>query len=682
MLYPIISSVNLGISAMEDLHQAMNSSVSAASIEGARNAIDQATASTRELEAAMRRIEPSIEGNVEGQRRFNRELRNGSGETSSLMQKIKGAVGAYASIQTFKKVLDLSDQMTSTTARLDLMNDGLQSTEDLQNMIFQSAERSRGSYQETAAAVSKLGLTAGDAFGSSEEIIGFMEQVNKQFTIAGTEASGIDAAMLQLTQAMGSGVLRGEEYNSILEQAPNIIQSIADYMEVPKGQLKDMAAEGLITSDIVKNAVFAAADETNAKFEKMPKTFAQVWTSFKNRALNAFRPVLQRLNQIVNSEKFQKVVDSITNAFSAISNVALWILDLLVNIASVVIDNWSWLSPIIYGVVIALGAYKLALLLTTIAQKGLTVAKALAVPVYSAFKGQTMATTAAQWGLNTAMYSCPIVWIIILIVALIAILILLWDNCEDFRNFLVDSWAKQTKELGKFYNDTIVPVANGVIDIFNSITSAMREMCIAIINWSADTARGVVENFGFLTDQIKNMAGLYNQLAAAWGLKQVDIDFAFSVEGIENARNKALKYVNGLYDSVHYEHLEKIDLDKYNALVDEWAEKARNFTFSGAVSGAVNEASEELKKLFDDTRNIAGDTESIADSMELAEEDLKYLRDIAEQETVNRFTTAEITVEQTNHNTVSGRMDLDGVVNGLTEAVNEAVGMIAEGVHV
>ena len=241
------------------------------------------------LSQTIGNTESYIRDNVDEQGRFNQEINEGAANADNLMNAIKGAVAAYATVQTVGKVLDLSDTLTSTTARLNLMNDGLQTTQDLQNMIYLSAERARGSYQATADAVSKLGLMAGDAFGSSEEIVAFMEQINKQFTIAGTEAAGIDAAMLQLTQAMGSGVLRGEEYNSILEQAPNIIQAIADYMEVPKGQLKDMAADGAITADIVKAAMFAAADETNEKFASMPKTFSQIWTSFQNTALMAFQ---------------------------------------------------------------------------------------------------------------------------------------------------------------------------------------------------------------------------------------------------------------------------------------------------------------------------------------------------------------------------------------------------------
>jgi tape measure domain-containing protein len=217
------------------------------------------------LSQTVGNTERYIRDNVDEQGRFNREIEEGTNEANSLMQTIKGAVAAYATIQTLSAALNLSDQLTTTTARMNLMNDGLQTTQDLQNMIYLSAERARGSYQATADAVSKLGLMAGDAFGSSQEIIAFMEQINKQFTIAGTEAAGVDAAMLQLTQAMASGVLRGEELNSIFEQAPTIIQSIADYLDVPIGSIREMAAEGQITADIVKAAVFAAADETNCK---------------------------------------------------------------------------------------------------------------------------------------------------------------------------------------------------------------------------------------------------------------------------------------------------------------------------------------------------------------------------------------------------------------------------------
>ena len=209
------------------------------------------------------------------------EAANKAKKTKSEFQKLADIVRNLAVVRYAKmyggQILSLSDGLVATRARLDLMNDGLQTTEELQDMIMKSANRSRASYLSTADAVAKMGITAKDAFSSNQELIDFAELVNKQFTISGTEAAGIDAAMLQLTQAMGSGVLRGEELNSIFEQAPTIIQTIADYLDVPIGKIREMASEGKITSTIVKNAMLASADEINAKFESMPMTVAQVW---------------------------------------------------------------------------------------------------------------------------------------------------------------------------------------------------------------------------------------------------------------------------------------------------------------------------------------------------------------------------------------------------------------------
>ena len=655
------------------------------------------------LSQTVGNTERYIRDNVDEQGRFNREIEEGTNEANELMQTIKGAVAAYATIQTLSAALNLSDQLTSTTARLNLMNDGLQTTQDLQNMIYLSAERARGSYQATADAVSKLGLMAGDAFSSSEEIIAFMEQVNKQFTIAGTEAAGIDAAMLQLTQAMGSGVLRGEEYNSILEQAPNIIQAIADYMEVPKGQLKDMAAEGLITADIVKAAMFAAADDTNAKFEQMPKTFSQIWTSFQNTALMAFQPVLQRMNEIANSEAFQGFVNNAIEALSMVAGIALEIFDLLVGVAEIVGENWSWLSPIIYGVAGALAVYygwllltKGAALATTAAQGALTLAKMLAVPVYAALTGATMADTAAQYGLNAAMYACPIVWIIILIIALIA---LFYAAVAAVNKFAGTSVSATGIICGAFMvalafiGNIFVALWNLVVDVFVLIYNLVATVANFIGNVFTDPIGAVCRLFFDLADTV---LGILQALASA-----IDAIFgsnlAGSVQGWRDSLGGWVDETFGKGDEV----MAKMNADdmklgrfEYGAAWDAGYsfgegidESIANFDpsslFDTNVPGAGDYAdlSNYGAGLAGDVGDIAGNTGAIKDSMDITEEDLKYLRDIAEQEAINRFTTAEITIEQTNHNTVSGKMDLDGVVDGLTGAVNEAVDIIAEGVH-
>lgn len=648
------------------------------------------------LSQTIGNTESYIRDNVDEQGRFNQEINEGAANADNLMNAIKGAVAAYATVQTVGKVLDLSDTLTSTTARLNLMNDGLQTTQDLQNMIYLSAERARGSYQATADAVSKLGLMAGDAFGSSEEIVAFMEQINKQFTIAGTEAAGIDAAMLQLTQAMGSGVLRGEEYNSILEQAPNIIQAIADYMEVPKGQLKDMAADGAITADIVKAAMFAAADETNEKFASMPKTFSQIWTSFQNTALMAFQPVLNRLNEIANSDAFQQFVNNAIGGLSVVAGVALEIFDLLVSVAGAVADNWSWLSPIIYGVAAALAVYygwQLAVNMINAISKGIHVAMAVAQMIHAAATG---ALTAAQNGLNAALYACPIVWIIVLIIALIALFYAAVAAVNKFAGTSVSATGiicGVFAVAGAFIGNLFVTLINFVIDIFVVLWNFIAAFANFFANVFNDPVAAIARLFFDLVDTILS---LLQSLASA-----IDTIFGSNLAGAVSGWRDSL---GGWVDSTFgkgTEVMAKVNASDYHLERFEYSgawdagysfgegieDTISNFDPSSLFNTNIPSASDYADlsnytgSIGDGVGDIADNTGSIKDSLDITEEDLKYLRDIAEQEAINRFTTAEITIEQTNNNNVSGSMDLDGVVSGLTDAVNEAVDIITEGVH-
>lgn len=720
-----LQAIQQRIQTIESNPLNMGSDTANAELEQLRGQLDQAVQEQEALNRAVENMdveaanqaylrlsqtvgntERYIRDNVDEQGRFNREIEEGTNEANSLMQTIKGAVAAYATIQTLSTALNLSDQLTSTTARLNLMNDGLQTTQDLQNMIYLSAERARGSYQATADAVSKLGLMAGDAFGSSEEIIAFMEQVNKQFTIAGTEAAGIDAAMLQLTQAMGSGVLRGEEYNSILEQAPNIIQAIADYMEVPKGQLKDMAAEGQITADIVKAAMFAAADETNTKFESMPKTFSQIWTSFQNTALMAFQPVLQRMNEIANSEAFQEFVNNAIEGLSMVAGIALEIFDLLVGVAGAVADNWSWLSPIIYGVAAALAVYygwQLAVNAINAITKGIHIAMAIAQMIHAAATGALTAATAAeiaaQNGLNAALYACPIVWIIVLIIALIALFYAAVAAVNKFAGTSVSATGiicGAFMVAAAFIGNLFVTLINFVIDIFVVLWNFIAAFANFFANVFTDPVGAVARLFFDLVDTVLS---LLQSLASA-----IDTIFGSNLAGaVQGWRDSLSGWVDDTFgkgtevmaqlnaDDMHLGRFEYGSAwDAGYSFGEGIDESIANFDpsslFDTNVPGADDYANlgnygSGIGGIGSGVDDIAGNTGKIADSMDITEEDLKYLRDIAEQEAVNRFTTAEITIEQTNHNTVSGKMDLDGIVSGLTDAANEAVDRIAEGVH-
>lgn len=693
------SQLNQAVQNQEDLNRAME-----------RMDVSAANEAYLRLSSTVSNTERYIRDNTDEQGRFNRAIDEGTQGAGDLMNMIKGAVAAYASVQTIGKVMDLSDQLTSTTARLNLMNDGLQTTQDLQNMIYLSAERSRGAYQATADAVSKLGLMAGDAFSSSEEIIAFTEQLNKQFTIAGTETAGIEAAMLQLTQAMGSGVLRGEEYNSILEQAPNIIQAIADYMEVPKGQLKDMAAEGEITAEIVKNAMFAAADETNAKFESMPKTFSQIWTSFQNTALMAFQPVLQRLNDVANSEAFQTFINGAIEALSMVAGIVVEIFNLIASVGTMIADNWSWLSPIIYGVAAALLVYYGRLMLVRGAELALAavqgvvaVAKGILAAATMLVTGATWAQTTAQYGLNAAMYACPIVWIIILIIALIALFYAAVAAVNKFAgtsvsatgiicgvfmvaaafignlfvaliNFVIDIFvvlwnfiAAFANFFGNVFNDPVGAIARLFFDLVDTVLSLLQSLASAIDTIFGSNLAGAVQGWrDSLGGWVDSTFGQGEEIMAKLNAEDLHLDrFEYS-----SAWDAGYSFGEGIDESI-------ANFDP-SSLFDTNVPGAGDYADLSGYGGDLG----GLGGIGSGVDDIAGNTGAIADSMDITEEDLKYLRDIAEQEAVNRFTTAEISVDMSGmQNNISNGMDLDGVISGLTEGVNEAIDSMAEGVH-
>lgn len=561
-----------------------------------------------------------------------------------------------------------------------------------------SAQRSRAYYMDTAAAVAKLGTNARDAFTNMDEVIAFSELVNKSFVIGGAGAQEQSAAMLQLTQAMASGVLRGEELNSIFENAPGIIQSIAKYLDVPIGQIRTMASEGQITTDIVKNAMFEAADDIENKFSNMPKTWGQIWTGMKNKALSIFAPILNKLNQIANSSKFEAVSNGVIGALAAIASVATVVLDLLINGASWVVDNWSWLSPVIYGVAAALGVYygaQLAANTVGLISKGVHIAMAGAKMIQLAATGAltaaTAAETAAQYGLNAALYACPLVWIIILIIALVALFYAAVAAVNKFAgtsvsatgiicgafmaalafigNIFIALWNVAAEVFVLIYN-LVATVANFIGNVFNDPVGAVCRLFFDL----ADTVLGVLQALASAIDAIfgSNLAGAvqgWRDSLGGW----VDETFGKGTEVMAKMSADDLKldrFEYGAAFDLGYNFGEGID-SKVSGLFDG----------SAMDSMGAFDIGNTLDGIYGNTGDTAGNTAAMSDALDITEEDLSYLRDIAEREAINRFTTAEIHVEQHNENHISKDADLDGIMDAWANDFAEKLDVSEEGVH-
>lgn len=675
VLKRITSALDTTLNAFEQVQRASGRAVDAAQIAQARSQLVGANAEIQDMADGYRRA-------AEQEENLNRGLRTGGSLADGMLGKVKTLVATLAAGAGLNKLIGLSDQMTSTTARLSFLVDDGGSVDELEAKIMASAQRSRAAYLDTASAIASMGANAGAAFSSNDELIAFMEQVNRQFTIGGASAQGQAAAMLQLTQAMAAGALRGEELNSILENAPGIARAIEQYMGIAEGSIKQYAQEGQVTAEVVKNALFSVADETNAKFESMPMTWAQIWTNMQNRALQTLDPVLNKLNKLANSEQFSTVVDGALNALATITALASGILDVFVNIGSAVVDNWSVIEPIAWGLVAALVAYNAVALIT----QAINGAVALSAGVKAA----------AQYGLNAALLACPITWIVVGVIALVAGIIALCNWIAKTTGVAATGFGVITGGINvaiqAVWNAMLV-VANVAIGIWNALGACCSNIGTAFHN--------VISNvqgwfYGLLSTALTVVEGI---CAALNKLPFVEFDYSgISAKADEYAAKSA-----EAYGSVEeYQNIGDAFTKGYNTFdtfTDGWASDAFKagaswgdgvadkvssfFDFGGGGTGGTDLGSGfDLSSIADNTGLTADNTGKTADALAVTEEQLEYLRDIAERDAINRFTTAEVKIDMTGMtNRIDGSADLDGVISQLTEGFTEALVTAAEGVH-
>ncbi len=663
------------------------------------------------LSQTVGNTERYIRDNVDEQGRFNQEISAGTQQANELTNTIKRAVAAYVSIQSVGKALNISDELASTTARLNLMNDNLQSTQELTNMVYVAAQDARGSFGDMASNVAKLGTLAGDAFSSSAEIVAFANQLNKQMKLSGASTEEASSAMLQLTQSLAKGTLNGDELTSVMENGSMVIQTIADYMGVTQGEIKDLAADGQVTSDIIIAAMLGAADETNAAFATLPLTWSDIWQNIKNAALVAFQPVLQRINDFANSTVVQNFANGVIEAMAVISNVVLNIFDLIGTVGGFIADNWSIISPIIYGVIGALAVYAAYLgivkaieLASAAASMIHSVAMSAKIGVMAALTGQTMAATAAQMGYNGALYACPVVWIIVLIIALIAVIMAVCSAIAKMTGIANSGFGVITGGVNvviQFFKNLGLTVANIALGIGNAIAALASNMMTAFHNAICSVQSWFYNLLSTALSVIEGICSALNKLPF------VEFDYSGISSAADDYAAKASEAGGNKEDYQPISDAFNEGFTTFDAFQDGWvsdafnagaawgdgvADKVSNFSLSDVfgktdipnVGDYTSGFADAIANsgVGDGIGNIDDNTGKIKDSLEVSEDELKYLRDIAEQEAINRFTTAEINVDMSGmQNTVNSGDDIDGFMTKLTDSVNEAVDNMTEGVH-
>ncbi|MBY1852220.1 tape measure protein, partial [Clostridioides difficile] len=600
--------------------------------------------------------------------------------------------------------------------------------------------------------VSRVGMNAGKAFSSTKEIVAFAEQLNKKFVIAGATTEETNSVLLQLTQGLGSGVLRGEELNAVFESAPNIIQSIADYLEVDIGKIRGMASEGMLTADIVKNSLLSAAEQTNAEFEKMPYTFGQIWTSIKNNAVMIFGVIQKKIEQSMSSRGFRTFIDNFISglyvlgnvffnifngiisilgspAFQSFSNTMIvgislisqalgWIVTQALNLANIFAQNWSIIGPIIAGVVGILGTYLIALgsiwlweTLCKISKNALAIASAIHALAIHAELTETQMATVAQWGLNAAILACPIFWIVAGIIALVAVLfvgVAIFNHFAGTSVSAIGIVAGAISVAAAFVGNLFIATGNLIIDIVALIYNSLANFAEFFANFLDDPIGSVIRAVSRMADAV---LGILRSIASA-------IDTIFG-SNLANAVSGWQDKLQGWTDKVAGEAKIKVELmdpnklhfDRFNCgkawdAGYKWGDKLEtNIKDKFDISKIAEKAKKDLglDDLWDDkyglgdgfgsaglnsplndaakgAKDTAGNTAKMAKTMDKSQEDLKYLRDIAEQETINRFTGVNIKIDMNNTNNISKDTDVDGIVNVLTEKLNDAMIVSAEGI--
>lgn len=653
VLKNITRALDITLHSFEQMQDASANAVDVRLLNQARAGLGEVNLAVREMEENYRRaaqqeqqVTRNIRQSTQAEQQLNASIRGGNDALDDMVGKAKNLAATIGASVGLKKLIELSDQMTSTTARLNFIVDDGGSVEALEAKIMASAQRSRAAYLDTASAIASMGANAGAAFSSNDELIAFMEQVNKQFVIGGASAQGQAAAMLQLTQAMAAGALRGEELNSILENAPGIARAIEQYMGIAEGSIKSYAEKGAVSATVVKNALLSIADETDAKFNGMAMTWGQVWTQMGNIALKVTQPLLTAVNWLAN--------------------------------------NLSVIGPIVLGLGTAFLVFQVAAHATAAYH---AVVNLLSIG-FGVLTGNTAAASAAVFTFNSALLASPITWIIMLIAVVIGLLY----GVVAIINKVTGSSISATGLIcgaiavaGAFIGNTVIGLLNALIQYIWAIFVAPF---LGIVEWILNVCNGGFNSFG---DAVANLIGqIIGWFLNLGKVVTTIIDAIFGTNwtaGLESLQSSVTAW--GKNENA-------ITLDKNAPTIDyrfeygdAWAAgndfgKGIDAKIGGMfnMGGLGDTSGFDLGDIAAYTGETADNTGKTADALAVTEEQLEYLRDIAERDAINRFTTAEVKIDMTGMtNRIDGSADLDGVISQLTEGFTEALATAAEGVH-
>lgn len=709
----ICTAINQTISSMEHMQRTMNTNINVESMRSAREEISRATIYLDNFEDRLRST----------QQQFYNTGRSGESAFGKLGKQLKTYMTTYGMAMAGKWMLNTSDEMSIIKSKINMINDGLMTTTELNRLIFNTAQESRASYSDMAQTITRIRMNAGEAFSSVPQAVKFAEILNKQFKIAGATQEETAAATLQLTQALGSGVLRGDELNSVFEAAPSVIQSIADYMDIPIGKVRELASEGLITSDIIKNAMLDESNiqKVNEQYSKIPLTYQDLWVRAINNVKLGLMETSSTLNSMANSENMIAFVDNLANMTSSISTLLAVALTGIASVANFAYENWSILAPVLSTVLGLMALYKTETAITKALEEGSAISRLILATNTWMTSDATFARALAQQGFNASLYACPLTWYVAMIMLVVGAFFLLIGIINQVTGanisavgFIVGAWYAA----GALICNAFILMGNVVDLVVTSIMNTFISLCISIQNDFIGIANAAVDAYNWIGEAF-NKAGNAIAEGIAWGCnKAIDmlnglISMLNKIPGVNISPGKHIKATVGYHKNVNkmaYKTPKFVSTNpmKFNSISGAYKNGYNiGAGFKDRIFGKNNNTKidKNLDKIMKEMENgnkkplqggndglgsnagkhikdTADNTAKIVDELKATGENIEYLRDLAEREVINRFTTAEIKINMTNNNNISNDMDIDGVVRKLTDGVVEAMNTTADGVHI
>ena len=590
-------------------------------------------------------------------------------------------IGVMASVAAVRKAMDITDVYTNTNARLSMITENLKEQKALQEDIFAAANRARGDYTEMANATAKLKMLAGDTFNSNQESLGFSELLTKSLKVSGAGTAEQNSAFLQLTQAMTSGKLQGDEFRSVMENAPMVADAIARYMGKSKSELKDLSSKGVITADIIKGAMFQSADEINAKFAKMPKTFSDTWTILKNEGQRAFAGVFEKMNGLLNSNGAQKLIDNLIGGIYLAGEATEKFIDFC-------IAAWPYVSPFIYAAAAALGVYAgaqlvsngLALIGTARTAAQAVYVGALALGMWAA-SGATWAETTAQLGLNSALYANPIMWVVGLIFLLVAAFYAAVAVVNHFAGTSVSATgligAAFFSAYAFIYNSFMYPMHAGFALLANFIGNVFHNPAAAVKVLFLDMATTCI---GYVLNMAKTIETIINKIPG------VTVDITSGLSNVQNslkAKSQAIKDESGWKEYVKTpELLDYATMAKKGyAAGSGLADKASSL-LSGFIPGSA-ENNMDFGKFasISNPATVKGTGKNGA--LKIETEDVEWLKKLAERDYVARI--AQNTLAPNIHVTFTGdinqELDYEKIGPAVAQILQDEIDTAPEGIY-